>query len=295
VAGKARSVRPLISVQITLGRGRDNVMSTPDQRQQLGAGEPIQPPPSQPPGIEAEVSRDDLHTGNRALASQLLISGLASVAFSACISPVRNSFDKYGLTVTSSALFVIFFLTQVRFFIGDLLYLQDPELLQPGSGGIWAVDYLIIVIQSAILIFIGASASLSASAMSHYGFFDLLVFLYIMDILWYVVSVVLHLCHPALDRIQGRTPMVKNRSLGFQRPGGIANIDWQWAALSSLMIVAIVLPDLLRFFGLETWHGVLNNQPPSSGMLIYLMVVNVIAFIIDLFMLDIGNMFGGVQ
>jgi hypothetical protein len=199
---------------------------------------------------------------NRALVSQILIGTLASVAFGVAVPPVSAAFHDHGLSINSSALFAIFFLTQFRFLLGDLMHLQSDEFGDEDSGMNWTVDLFFIIGESVVLIFIASNTSISQSITAHFGFFDLLIFLYGLDVVWL-----------GLIWFLDRLPMPRNISgYPFRRKG---EIKIKWAVLN------IVL-------GVLTYSvGVVGRHEPYTAVSLWILVmINVGAFIVDIFVFN---------
>jgi hypothetical protein len=65
------------------------------------------------------------------------ITLLASLAFAEMVPSVRDSVRKVGVTFPSVALFVVFFLTSTRFYVGAVLH-----LISLASGWLWFFDFM---------------------------------------------------------------------------------------------------------------------------------------------------------
>ncbi len=148
---------------------------------------------------------------NRRLVSQLLVAALFAVAYSQMVSPVTAAFDRDGVNLQTLAWPVIYMMTVLRFFIGNILHLESPNLIGPKAAFRWFWDLFFIVMQCVVLIFAGAVATVNASAGSTISFTDYLLVLYGLDVLWLVSMRVLHWLGQAWPRFFG--PMVRDRDL----------------------------------------------------------------------------------
>ena len=123
----------------------------------------------------------------RHLVSQVLVAGLIAVAYAEPVGVVHTALQEDGVSIQSLALFIVYFLTTLRFFIGDILHLDEDELAtseDPGAEVKWFYDLAFIVLECVILIFLGSVASLEENAASRVSFFDLLALLLTVDVVW---------------------------------------------------------------------------------------------------------------
>jgi hypothetical protein len=188
----------------------------------------------------------------RNVVSSAFIGLLTALAFGEAVPPVRDSVRADGLTLGTAMLSLVFFLTIMRFFIGALLHLVSREMVSL-PGRIWFFDFMVITAETVIFIFLGGLTSMEQSERSTVGFVTLLIAVYLLDIAWIVAQWALGM---AFD--------------GFRRP----LIPWKWAVLNGFAVAAIVIPGLAA--------GTLY----SPGMLIWLGVVNTVAFIVDVVLVD---------
>jgi hypothetical protein len=178
---------------------------------------------------------------------------LIAIAFHEAGHHTSESLKHDGVTLATSILFGVFFLTAIRFFVGNQLNLLKQSISKP-HGPSWYYDVTMVSLQSAILIFLGNVASLEESQHSKIGFVKALVALYVIDVFWIASRMMLG------RRWEHWKPEPKTK--------------W-WALLNSLLVAFILLGGL--FFG-----GIY-----SSAGLISLGVVNLVAFVIDLKMTDL--------
>lgn len=171
---------------------------------------------------------------------------------------VRGSIVESGFSSATLVLAVVFFLTSMRFFIGNQLHLVS-DLLVGLPGKVWLYDFLFIIGQSVLLIFLGGVTSVEASRESGIDFIWLLVALYAVDVGWISFQWVLGWIADS-----------------WRRPA----IAWQWAALNSALIAGIVLT------------VVTADDPYSRVPIAVLAALNAVAFVVDLIMLDVQKLVG---
>jgi hypothetical protein len=212
--------------------------------------------------IEAETAQRQLRE-RRNLVSLFMVTALLSLALQETITPVRSLVRSEGLTLASSALFVVFFLTLFRFFVGNVLHLQSPELTNRTSGFRWVFDLLVIVVECVIMIFIAGVATLRDNAESRFGFFDLMVGLFTLDIAWVMAMFTL----AAISRL----PLPSRLKHALARE----TVPYRWAILNTVLSLYIIGSGFLDeghvFSNIELW---------------VLVVVNVVAFILDVLVFD---------
>jgi hypothetical protein len=150
---------------------------------------------------------------------------------------------------------VIFFLTSIRFFIGAQLHLLSDRLLEMG-GFVWFYDFMWIVIEMTVMAFMGGVSSVKASSEARIDFFTFLIVLYSIDVAWIVSQYLL-----------GKPWKYFRRQF----------IPWRWAILNSFLIAFILL---LQHFTKDLY---------STTGLIWLLVLNIGAFVIDVILVDYYN------
>ncbi len=181
------------------------------------------------------------------------------------VGAVHNALQS-GPSIQSLALFAVFVLTVLRFMIGDILHLENDELTDDDGEAKWFWDGSFIVLECIVLILMGSVASVSQNAISRVGFFDLLVLLYALDVVWILSISLLHLLAGVgpLRRVMG--PM-RRESDAF--PIG-------WAVLNGTLMIFLWL------------FGFLTDVKFSNCELWLLVAVNLIAFSVDVFVLNYG-------
>lgn len=186
----------------------------------------------------------------RNLISAFFVTALISLAFQEMVPPVRESVRDSGLSFSGLALPIIFFLTAMRFFIGNYLHLQNEKMIMV-IGYVWIYDLIFITLQSIILIFIAGLTSVKSSNEAYVSFSTLLIILYIVDILW-ILSQFL-----------------------FRGSWKRDPVPWPWAALNSGIIVAMLL---VRWIFGSAYTGT---------TLSFIVAINGLGFLLDLFLMDL--------
>jgi hypothetical protein len=167
-----------------------------------------------------QVLREGLLERRVSVASTF-VSMLIALAFSEMVLPVKASIAKDGFTLGTSLLVVVFFLTTLRNWIGNELYLRRPDVVS-SVGKIWLFDFIVIVVESIILVFLATTCSETAAREARVGFVEILLILYAVDVLW-VLSM-----------------WARQVLLGWLQPSIQTNkIPWWWAGQNFLLIVLI--------------------------------------------------------
>ncbi len=184
--------------------------------------------------------------------STIFVVILIGLAYQEMIVPVRESIQMSGITLSTVILFSIFFLTSMRFFIGNQLHLTSEVLLEM-KGEVWFYDLMVIILQTTIMVFLGGVSTAEASRRAKIGFAELLTALYVVDVLWIVSQW-------ALGKI------FRNWRRSF--------IPRAWGILNTALIVLMVV---LRLTMGDLYSGI---------GLILLGIVNGIVFVIDVMLVD---------
>jgi len=121
----------------------------------------------------------------RNLLSIFFITLLIGLGYQEMIPVVRESVRTNGLVLETFLLVGIFFFTSIRFFVGNQLHLLSPSLLKM-PGLTWLYDLAVIIIQSVVLIFLGGVSAIEVNRKITIGFVDLLITLYVVDVMWIV-------------------------------------------------------------------------------------------------------------
>jgi hypothetical protein len=188
----------------------------------------------------------------RNIISSVFIAMLIGLAYAEMFPPIRESVRAHGLTLGTIILFFIFFMTSMRFFVGNQLHLLSESCLRM-RGDMWLYDFLIITYQTLILCFLGGLSSVAINYRVQIDFVDLLIFLYAVDIVWIVSQKLFGLFFKGWNR---------------------EFIPWAWAILNGLLVVGIVVLRLLI-------DDIFSNQG-----LIWLGVLSGVAFILDIILID---------
>ena len=167
---------------------------------------------------------------------------------------MRDSIRQDGLTLATSMLFLAFFATTMRFFIGALLHLVGPQLVM--TGRVWFFDFLVLTIETLVLIFLGGLTSTAASSRSAVGFVPLLLLLYAIDVGWVLAQWVLSRAFSTFHR---------------------EAIPWMWALLNACAAGALLVPML--------W----TDSLVSSGYLTWVGITSVLAFVVDVILVDYAD------
>lgn len=188
----------------------------------------------------------------RNLLSSFFVTLLIGLAYQEMIAPVRASVRTYGIKADTFLLMGIFFLTSMRFFVGNQLHLLSDSLAAL-PGLVWFYDLMVIIAQSVVLIFMGGVSSAEINHTVQVGFVPLLLVLYSIDVVWIVSQWGLGKLFPSWNR---------------------SFIPWDWALLNFALIISIAL---LSLFVKDLYSGY------GVGILF---VLNLIAFIVDVVLVD---------
>src|SRR5262249_41877160 len=199
----------------------------------------------------ARSAQADTKVKRREITS-VFIAFLTAVAYQEMVAPVRDSVQSHGLNWTVVALFIVFFVTTIRFLIGCHLHLTSDELMR-GPGRLWFFDLVTITLEMTAIIFMGGLTSAEASRRSPYGFFGILFALYILDVLWVVLQWIMHL------GLRGWRRRV---------------IPWQWAVLNTLLLGSMSV--------VWRWKG----DPLDVVALCFMVGINVVGFFVDIVLID---------
>lgn len=188
-----------------------------------------------------------------------------SVALSEPVGAVQTALQK-GVSVQSLGLFAVFVLTVLRFMIGDVLHLENDELTGSDGEAKWFWDASFIVLECIVLIMLGSVASVSENAASRVGFFDLLLVLYALDVAWIASISTFHML--------GGIRAFPNPFSPLRRETDAFPIGW--AILNGALMVFL-------------WRSHFLTDVHFSDFKLWLLVaVNIIAFGIDVFILNYG-------
>ncbi len=167
------------------------------------------------------------------------------------------------MSLHSLAWLVIYVATALRFFIGDILHLEEADLTTPEAEVKWFWDFSFIIAECLILIFAGTVTSIYID--THVSFVDYLLVLYAVDIIWLSSFPLFHaLGQPhRFPKLFGR--MVRRKHISFLELGWI--------------FINATLAFILWVLGL-IWH----QHSASNRTLVGLLVANIVAFCFDVFL-----------
>lgn len=188
----------------------------------------------------------------RNLLSSIFVVILIGLAYGEMIPLVRESVRSLGITLGTSILVVIFFLTSMRFFMGNQLHLMSEALVRM-KGGVWFYDLIFIILQTVVLIFLGGVSSVEVSRNVQIGFSEFLIVLYALDVLWIISQWML-----------GK--ILNNWQREF--------IPWAWAILNTVLIVGMVLVRII------------TGSAYSDAEILWLGALNGVGFIVDVMLVD---------
>jgi cation transport ATPase len=188
----------------------------------------------------------------RNLISSFFVTLLIAIAYQEMITSVRESVRTSGFTLETFLLMSVFFLTTMRFFVGNQLHLLSESLVTM-PGLVWFYDLMIIIIQSVVLAFLGGVSSVEANRQTSVDFVQLLIILYVIDVAWIISQWILGKILPKWRRVF---------------------IPWAWGILNSILVICI---QAFRFF---------VNDIYSTFGIVVLFVLNLIGFIIDVVLVD---------
>jgi len=188
----------------------------------------------------------------RNLLSSFFITVLIGIAFQEMIYTIKTPIINDGITINNSFLGLTFFLVSIRFFIGNQLHLFSESFLK-SPGLLWLFDLIIIIVQSIILIFLGGLCIVNKNINTSIGFKEFLVILFSIDVFWLFAQ-----------WIMGKIVRTWKRH----------SIPWEWAILNGVLLLFLIL------------INVIIDDVYSDLGLFLLMSTNLIAFIIDVILID---------
>ena len=187
----------------------------------------------------------------RSLVSSVFITILLGIAYQEMFGPAKASLQLTGLSLGLVAYFSVFMLTTLRFFVGSQIHMSDhlPEM----SGKFWFFDLTFISLEMTVMIFMGSVSSPDASRAARLPFSHYLITLYSIDVAWILLQWILAKVWES-----------------WKRPF----FPWTWGLLNTILVLAVVF--IPPIFG----------SMDTPGGLIAFLTVNVVAFVIDVFLVD---------
>jgi hypothetical protein len=189
----------------------------------------------------------------RNLLSGFFVTLLIGLAYQEMIACVKGVLQTNAFNYQIIFLPAIFFFVSVRFFVGNQLHLLGDTLLKlPGLA--WLYDLMVIIVQCIVLVLLGGVASVEANRAAPIKFLDLLILLYVIDVLWVASQ-------------WGLGKALRS----WRRPF----VPWAWAILNTVLIVLLFVLD--RIFGDAIY---------SAAGRTCLLVLNVLGFLVDVVLVD---------
>jgi hypothetical protein len=193
-----------------------------------------------------------VQTEKRNLLSSVFITIMIGVAYQEMIPSVRDSIRLDGINLPTAILFAIFFLTSIRFFIGNQLHLVNDGLMKM-PGLVWLYDLIVIIFQCILFTFMAGVMTVAANQTARVSFFGFLIAIYAIDVVWIFTQWLLGLILPRWRR---------------------KFIPWAWGLLNTVLVVAMFATDQLL------------KDPFSNTALEVMLGINVIGFLIDVMLVD---------
>ena len=191
----------------------------------------------------------------RKIISSFLLTVLIGHALKNMIDSVQGQILSDGLTVSNSFLAFSFFLVTIRFFIGNQLHLFKGSIESPGF--LWLFDTIIIVIESIILILLSNVCLVEKNLGVYLGFKELLIILFAIDIFWVLTQNIMIW--------RGRKK---------EKTWKTISVPWGWAILNFTLCLLLLFGEFL----LGDIYSVVG--------LYFLLVINLIAFVVDVILID---------
>lgn len=188
----------------------------------------------------------------RNILSTFFITLLVGLAYQEMVTVVTASFIASGFILKELLLIGVFFFVSTRFFIGNQLHLISNDFLElPGVS--WLYDVMVITVQAILLILLAGFTSIDINHKSSFGFVEILIILYTIDILWILSQKVWKKIDSKLRK----------------------KIPWKWAILNICLGTFVIILTL-------SYEDIY-----STTGLIWLFVLELFAFIVDVFVLDL--------
>lgn len=193
----------------------------------------------------------------RKLLSSFFFTVLLGHAYAVLVPQIQALLRIGDLTFPNFALLGAFFCVSIRFFIGNQLHLLDKSV-NTLPGAMWLYDVMIITLQAVALIAMAGTCSVDISKQSDFGFLEVTIALYVIDIVWI-----------------GSLYVLGKMRQGWKR----ASIPWGWAKLNlALTILAILLSTCASDPYSDWWAG-------------WILGVSIIAFLVDIVLIDFHRAF----
>ncbi|CCH99245.1 hypothetical protein [Microcystis aeruginosa] len=197
----------------------------------------------------------EIQAERRVSIAPLFFTVLMGIAYDRMIEVASKSFSSGGLTLDNILLVSTFLLISMRFFIGNQLYLIS-EGFNNLSSLAWIYDFLIITLESICIVFLGSLSSVDVNQNTSLGFVQFMLILYVVDVFWLLSLVFL-------------------RKL-FRRQ--LNSIPLSWFVLNLFLFILIIILNYL-----------INDLYSTVG-LAWLVVLNLIGFILDVVIIDYSDL-----
>jgi hypothetical protein len=187
---------------------------------------------------------------NRRTVASSIMNVLYGLALTNMMITLADALNKDKLFFVDIALASIFFLVSLRFIIGNQIHIASDAMVTKNEAFAWMFDFTVITVQFALFIFLASLATVQSTQEKEYGFVELLIMIYCIDVVWIVLQCV---------------PVAGNRR---------KKIPWQWACLNAVVILAMICVNAI-------W-----NQIYSATPMVWLLGINLLAFFVDVVLCD---------
>jgi hypothetical protein len=196
----------------------------------------------------------NLIRNRRTLISSFFITVLTGLAIEGSIEPLWIVL-KEGLKSMDLLLGYIFFITTIRFFVGNQLHLYDFEKESDLNDFMWILDFLFILSEHILLIFVAKSCSIDISIESHANFFNFILLILLVDIFWISIQFITNVLWVSWKR----------------------KIPWPWFIINYLTILSFLV--ITKYFICYSRIGLISCA-----------IIFTIAAIADLYYVDYCNL-----
>jgi len=138
--------------------------------------------------------RPGLRSGNdgallekRQIISSLFIAMLLGIAYQEMLAPVRDEVRQHGLSWSIALLGLSFVFLSMRFFIGNQLHLMS-DAVRTARGDVWLFDFVVIVIETALLCFLGGVTAPQLNRGIPITFYHLTITICLVDVGWVLLQ-----------------------------------------------------------------------------------------------------------
>ncbi len=192
-------------------------------------------------------------TEKRNLLASVFVTVMIGIAYQEMLPPVRESIRVNGFTIQTVILFAIFFMTSIRFFIGNQLQMVNDSLSKL-PGLVWLYDLIVVIFQCILFTFMAGVMTVDANRAAKINFFFFLIGIYAIDVLWIATQWLMGL---------------------FFRRWRRSFIPWAWAVLNLCLVIAML------------WTSVVIKDPFSDTSMEIMFGINLIGFLVDVILVDV--------